>query len=40
MVRAILGMHGRLALDASDALAIAVCHAHSHATRRQIEGAL
>ena len=40
MVRVILGMQGRLALDESDALAIAVCHAHSHATRRQIEGAL
>ena len=39
MVRVILGMQGRLALDESDALAVAVCHAHSHATRRQIEGA-
>jgi crossover junction endodeoxyribonuclease RuvC len=37
MVRVILGMQGRLALDESDALAIALCHAHSHATRRQIE---
>ena len=39
MVRVILGMQGRLVLDESDALAIALCHAHSHATRRQIEGA-
>lgn len=39
MVRVILGMQGRLALDESDALAIALCHAHSHATRRQIEAA-
>lgn len=39
MVRVILGMQGNMALDESDALAIALCHAHSHATRRQIEGA-
>ncbi len=39
MVRVILGMQGRLALDESDALAIALCHAHSYATRRQIEAA-
>ena len=39
MVRVILGMQGQMALDESDALAIALCHAHSHATRRQIEGA-
>jgi crossover junction endodeoxyribonuclease RuvC len=39
MVRIILGMQGRMALDESDALAIALCHAHSNATRRQIEGA-
>ena len=39
MVRVILGMHGRMALDESDALAVALCHAHHHATRRQIEGA-
>ena len=39
MVRVILALQDRLALDASDALAVALCHAHSHATRRQIEGA-
>ncbi|MCB1785643.1 MAG: crossover junction endodeoxyribonuclease RuvC [Chromatiaceae bacterium] len=39
MVRVILGLQGRLALDASDALAIALCHAHSASTRRQIEAA-
>jgi crossover junction endodeoxyribonuclease RuvC len=38
MVRVILGMQGRMALDESDALAVALCHAHSHATRRKIEG--
>lgn len=39
MVRVILGMQGKMTLDQSDALAVALCHAHSHATRRQIEGA-
>ncbi len=39
MVRVILGMQGGMTLDESDALAIALCHAHSQATRRQIEGA-
>ena len=39
MVRVILGMQGKMALDESDALAVALCHAHSHATRRQIEAA-
>ena len=39
MVRVILGMQGKMTLDESDALAIALCHAHSNATRRQIEGA-
>lgn len=38
MVRVILGVSGRMALDESDALAVALCHAHNHATRRQIEG--
>ncbi len=36
MVRVVLGLQGRLALDASDALAIALCHAHGQATRRQL----
>lgn len=39
MVRVILGLQGSMALDESDALALALCHAHSHATRRQIEAA-
>ncbi len=39
MVRVILGLQGTMSLDQSDALAVALCHAHSHATRRQIEGA-
>ncbi len=39
MVRVILGMQGRMVLDESDALAVALCHAHSQATLRQIEGA-
>jgi crossover junction endodeoxyribonuclease RuvC len=29
MIRALLGLEGRLAADAADALAIAICHAHS-----------
>jgi crossover junction endodeoxyribonuclease RuvC len=29
MIRTLLGLQGRIALDASDALAVAVCHAHS-----------
>ncbi|HWG32078.1 MAG TPA: crossover junction endodeoxyribonuclease RuvC [Steroidobacteraceae bacterium] len=29
MIRALLGIQGRLVADASDALAVAVCHAHS-----------
>jgi crossover junction endodeoxyribonuclease RuvC len=36
MVRVILGMQGRMALDESDALAVALCHAHSSSTRRLI----
>ena len=39
MVRVILGMQGSMGLDESDALAIALCHAHGNATRRYIEGA-
>ena len=34
MIRALLGLEGRVAADAADALAIAVCHAHS---RRLLE---
>lgn len=29
MIRSLLGVEGRISVDASDALAIAVCHAHS-----------
>ena len=36
MVRVILGLQGTLTLDQSDAIAVALCHAHSEATRRQI----
>lgn len=32
MVRVILNLQTRMALDASDALAVALCHAHSHAS--------
>ncbi len=39
MIRMILGLQGSLSLDQSDALAIALCHAHGQATRRQIEAA-
>jgi crossover junction endodeoxyribonuclease RuvC len=31
MIRALLSMEGRLSADASDALAVAICHAHSRA---------
>jgi crossover junction endodeoxyribonuclease RuvC len=34
MIRALLGLEGRVAADAADALAIALCHAHS---RRLLE---
>jgi crossover junction endodeoxyribonuclease RuvC len=39
MVRVILGLQGNMTLDQSDALAVALCHAHSHATRCRLEGA-
>lgn len=39
MVQVILGMQQKMTLDESDALAIALCHAHSNATRRQLERA-
>jgi crossover junction endodeoxyribonuclease RuvC len=34
MVRAMLGLEGRLAADAADALAVALCHAHSRQLAR------
>jgi len=33
MVKLLLNLDGRLAADAADALAIALCHAHSRALR-------
>jgi crossover junction endodeoxyribonuclease RuvC len=39
MVRVLLQLQGRMVLDQSDALAVALYHAHSHATRCHIEGA-
>lgn len=36
MVRVLLRLQGKMRLDESDALAVALCHAHSQATRRQI----
>jgi crossover junction endodeoxyribonuclease RuvC len=40
MVRTLLPGSGRLVADAADALAVALCHAHHHATRRRIDAAL
>jgi crossover junction endodeoxyribonuclease RuvC len=34
MVRTVLGLEGRLAADAADALAVALCHAHSRQLAR------
>jgi crossover junction endodeoxyribonuclease RuvC len=36
MIRALLRLEGRIAADASDALAIAVCHAHSRRLRELV----
>lgn len=36
MIRILLSLQGRMGLDQSDALAIALCHAHSHATLDRI----
>lgn len=36
MVRVILSLQGKMGLDESDALAIALCHAHSNASRQLI----
>ena len=36
MVRLILAIDGKLALDQTDALAVAICHAHSHATAERL----
>ena len=40
MVGTLLPGSGRLVADAADALAVALCHAHHHATRRRIDLAL
>lgn len=40
MVRTLLPGSGRPVADAADALAVALCHAHHHATRQRIAGAL
>jgi crossover junction endodeoxyribonuclease RuvC len=39
MVRVVLGLRSVMALDESDALAIALCHAHTQSTRRQLGAA-
>lgn len=38
MVRVLLGLQQAMGLDESDALAIALCHAHSHSTLNRMEG--
>lgn len=38
MIRILLGVRGAMGLDESDALAIALCHAHSHANRQRLGG--
>lgn len=37
MVRILLSMQGKMALDQSDALAIALCHAHTHAAFSKLQ---
>jgi len=37
MVKVLLGIHCDLPLDASDALAVAMCHAHYRQTRRRLQ---
>ena len=39
MIRALLGLQGRIPPDASDALAVAVCHAHSRRLHELVLGA-
>ena len=38
MVRLILALGERLPMDASDALAVALCHAHAHGNAQRLEG--
>ena len=40
MVRVLLPGVGPLRSDAADALAVAICHAHRHATSSRLAGAL
>jgi crossover junction endodeoxyribonuclease RuvC len=37
MVRALLALQGAVPLDASDALAVAICHAHCHQTEQRLD---
>ena len=39
MTRLLLGVHKKMGLDESDALAVAICHAHNFTTQRKLEGA-
>ena len=39
MIRLLLGVRHKMTLDESDALAVAICHAHSAATQSRIGGA-
>ncbi|MGH8292371.1 MAG: crossover junction endodeoxyribonuclease RuvC [Gammaproteobacteria bacterium] len=36
MVKILLGLQGRMQADSADALAVAICHAHSRSLRRQL----
>ena len=38
MVQLLLGLQGKMSLDESDALAIALCHAHNQVSRERLEG--
>jgi crossover junction endodeoxyribonuclease RuvC len=40
MIRLLLGIKGKIALDESDALAVALCHAHSSVTHLKSRGAV
>lgn len=39
MVKILLGLQGRMQADSADALAVAICHAHSGGPLRQLRGA-
>jgi len=38
MIRVLLGLQGRMGLDESDALALALCHAHTHVGLQRARG--